>query len=216
MKEKINLLLSGKKIENRQRKRGLDSLFAFDDSLEKESQFVDGSVVEQNSTIDCNNIIVSISVENPKIENLKTTTLARDLVQDLKTQIVAIKANFMNEIFELRFEIVGLKKQICDRSSNKNNVYDDYNLEILKVQNSLLQQENQFVKHELQQKTVYIEKLLDMKENSLTNNYYNTDENKANLKSNRSYDFQNKKQRESIHQRYKSKSREQHRKKQSC
>ena len=38
------------------------------------------------------------------------------------------------------------------------------------------------------------EKLLDMKQNSLRNNYYNTDCNKANLKSNRSDDFQNKKQ----------------------
>ena len=48
-----------------------------------------------------------------------------------------MKANFMNVIFELRSEIVGLKKQICDRSSNKNNVYDESNLEILKVQNSV-------------------------------------------------------------------------------
>ena len=86
-------------------------------------------------------------METPKIENLKTTTLARDLEQNLKTQIVAMKVKFTNEIFELRSEIVGLKKQICDRSSNKNNVYDHNNLEILKVQNSLLQQENQDVKN---------------------------------------------------------------------
>ena len=31
----------------------------------------------------------------------------------------------MNEIFELRSEITGVKNQICDRASNKNNVYDD-------------------------------------------------------------------------------------------
>ena len=86
-------------------------------------------------------------METPKIENLKTTTLARDLEQDLKTQILAMKVSFMNEIFEMRSEIAGLKKQICDRSSNKNNVYEDNNLEILKVQNSLLQQENQYVKN---------------------------------------------------------------------
>ena len=45
-----------------------------------------------------------------------------------------MKENFMNEIFELRSEIEGLKKQNCGRSSNKNNIYDDNNLEILKVQ----------------------------------------------------------------------------------
>ena len=43
----------------------------------------------------------------------------------------------MNENFELRSEIAGVKKQIYDRSSNKSNVYDDNNLEILKVQNSV-------------------------------------------------------------------------------
>ena len=42
---------------------------------------------------------------------------------------MALKANFMNEIFELRSEITGVKNQICDRASNKNNVYDDDNLE---------------------------------------------------------------------------------------
>lgn len=107
-------------------------------------------MVEQDSTIDSNDVTVNVSVEIPKTENLKTTTLPRDLEHDLKAQIVAMKANFMNEICELRSEIVGLKKQICNRSSNNNNVHDDNNLEISKVENSLLEQEDQLVKHDLQ------------------------------------------------------------------
>ena len=75
-------------------------------------------MVEQGSTIDSNDVILNIWVEIPKMENLKTTTLARDLKRDLKTQVVNMKANFMNEIFELRSEIVGLKIQICDRSND--------------------------------------------------------------------------------------------------
>ena len=35
VEEKINLSLSDKKIENRQTKRGLDSLFVLDDSLDR-------------------------------------------------------------------------------------------------------------------------------------------------------------------------------------
>ena len=161
---KINLLLSIKKIGNRQSKRDLDS-------LDRESQFIDRSVVEHDSTNSSNDVTVSILVETPKIENLKTTTLTRDPQQDLKAQIMARKANFMNEMFELQSDIEGLKKQIWDRSSNKNNIYDDNNLEILKAQSSCLQKENQFVKHELQQKRLVIEKLLHIKENSLGNNY---------------------------------------------
>ena len=96
----------------------MDSLFVLDDLLDRGSQLVDGSVVEQDSAIDSNDVILNIWVEIPKIENLKTTTLARDLKQDLKTQVVNMTANFMNEIFELRSEIVGLKMQICDRSND--------------------------------------------------------------------------------------------------
>ena len=57
----------------------MDSLFVLDDSLDRESQFIDGSVVEQDSTIGSYDVTVSTSMETPKIENLKTTTLARDL-----------------------------------------------------------------------------------------------------------------------------------------
>ena len=42
-----------------------------------------------------------------------------------------MKANFLNEIFELRSEIVWLKKHICDRSSN--NVFDENDMRILKI-----------------------------------------------------------------------------------
>ena len=84
VEEKINLLFSDKKIKNHQTKRE-DSLFALDDSLDRESQFIDGSV-----TIDSNDITVNISVEIPKIENLKNATLARDLKRDLRAQIVAM------------------------------------------------------------------------------------------------------------------------------
>ena len=66
MEEKINLLFSDKKIKNRQTKQGLDSLFVLDDSLDRESQCTDGSVVEQDYTIDSNDVTVDISVETPK------------------------------------------------------------------------------------------------------------------------------------------------------
>ena len=44
---------------------------------------------------------------------------------------MAVKADFMNEIFELRSEM-------CDGSNNKNNIYDDNNLGIPKVHSSVL------------------------------------------------------------------------------
>ena len=48
-----------RKFKNRQTKRGLDSLFILDDSPDTESQFINWSVVEQDSTIDSNDVIVN-------------------------------------------------------------------------------------------------------------------------------------------------------------
>ena len=55
-----------------------------------------------------------------------------------------------------------MKKQLFDRFSNKNNIYDNNNMRILKVQNSLVQQKNQFVEHELQKKHLVVKKLSDI------------------------------------------------------
>ena len=184
VEEKINLLFSDKKIKNHQTKRE-DSLFALDDSLGRESQFIDGSV-----TIDSNDITVNISVEIPKIENLKNATLARDLKRYLRAQIVAMNCvlKFVLCFLEtpvLRFTLLPYHRRIVGLNIMgwKNNIYDNNNLEILLKSTKLfLTTRTQFVKHELQQKQIVIEKLLDMKENSLRNNYYNTDGNKYKIK----------------------------------
>lgn len=78
--------MSDKKFENRQKKtsRGLNSLFVLDDSQDRESQLIDRSVVEQDSANNSNYAIVNVLVGTSKKGNLETTTLTRDLAQDLK------------------------------------------------------------------------------------------------------------------------------------
>ena len=78
--------MSDKKFENRQKKtsRGLNSLFVLDDSQDRESQLIDRSVVEQDSANNSNYAIVNVLVLTSKKGNLETTTLTRDLAQDLK------------------------------------------------------------------------------------------------------------------------------------
>lgn len=48
---------------HRQTKQGLDLFFVLDDSLDRETQFVDRSVVEQDLTNDSIDVIANISVE---------------------------------------------------------------------------------------------------------------------------------------------------------
>ena len=100
---------------------------------------------------------VKISLETPRTESFKIETLARDLEQDLKVQIVAMKAHFISEIFKIDFST--LQQQFGHRVDNKDNIYHGNNIKILKTQNSLLQQENKFIKHELQQEQLIIEKI---------------------------------------------------------
>lgn len=62
----------------------MNSLFVLDDSLDRESQLIERSVVEQDSANNSNYAIVNILVRTSKKGSLETTTLTRDLAQDLK------------------------------------------------------------------------------------------------------------------------------------
>lgn len=62
----------------------MNSLFVLDDSQDRESQLIERSVVEQDSANNSNYAIVNILVRTSKKGSLETTTLTRDLAQDLK------------------------------------------------------------------------------------------------------------------------------------
>ena len=72
-------------------------------------------------------------------------------------QIVAIKAYFMNEIYELKNEVDRLKQKIKDQDNNISN----------KAKLSLLEYENLFLKEELRNKQLIVEKILDLNSNKI-------------------------------------------------
>ena len=57
---------------------------------------------------------LNISVETPKIDNTECKSSLRDYSQDLLAQVVAMKAYFMDEIYELKNEICCLKNKLED------------------------------------------------------------------------------------------------------
>ena len=87
-------------------------------------------------------ITVDISVETPKTKDVKTP-IKPDKVDQFTTQLVAMKAFFMNEVYELKNEIAWLKEAFL----NVVNSFSEENLnaENLKYQISVLQRENTFV-----------------------------------------------------------------------
>ena len=62
-------------------------------------------------------------METPKIDSTKYKSSSRDSSQDLLAQIVAMKAYFMNEIYELENEISFLKNQLEDGEKNSDSIY---------------------------------------------------------------------------------------------
>ena len=81
---------------------------------------------------------------------------------DVDIKLVAIKAYFMNEIYELKCEISQLKAQEKNRESTLT--------DILKSQTCIFQEQNSFIKSVLHQKQIIIEKLLDINKNQMKNN----------------------------------------------
>ena len=85
---------------------------------------------------------------------------------DVEVQLVAIKAYFMNEIYE--------REETWNKSAESPGKDNDTSksalIDILKSQVCILQQQNFFMKSELHQKQIIIEKLLDTNKNQRKNN----------------------------------------------
>ena len=160
VEDSIRLLIVKSKIVNRKTKQGLDSFLIADCQLEPEIEIFDITNTPSCLQKGTPNETVGISVETPKLRNTKTPSLGGSNIEDFTTRVVAIKAFFMNEIYELKQEIESLKQKVCcvgnfSGSKNKNNIFENLELEL-----SLLQQENNFLKTEINQKQKTIDKLL--------------------------------------------------------
>ena len=119
-------------------------------------------------------------METPKHRNVKTPILHEDTVQDITARLVANKAFFMNEIYELKREITSLTKKVGDWEGLHSNIDKENIIKNLELQISLLQQENLFIKTELQQKQKTIDSLLDFKKDQLINDNTTKDINHGN------------------------------------
>ena len=162
------------KIEKKQTKKGLDLFF-----LVGNQSYVDHSCNQDTDQSEPlkdqrKNIAVDISVETPRAKDAKTP-VKPDKIDEFTAQLVAMKALFMNEVFELKNKIARLK----EASLNVGHSISEENLdtENLKYQISLLQRENTFIKTELNNKQHIIEKLLNINSNQSNVNDINITDN---------------------------------------
>ena len=163
VEESIRLLTAKSKVVNRTTKQGLNSFFITDFQLEPEIKNSDITNSPSHLRKGTPNKTVGMSGETPKLGNAKTPSLGGCNIEDFTARVVALKAFFISEIYELKQEIESLKQKVCCGENfcinkNKNNVFEN-----LKLQFSLLQQEDNFLKTEINQKQKTIDKLLDLK-----------------------------------------------------
>ena len=152
-------MVSDGKLINRPHK-GLDSYYIVDSESIEDISSEDISF-EKNPTLIVTDFLPSlnISVESAKIDNSKYNSSSRDSSQVSLEQVVAMKACFMNRIHELGNKICCLKNQLKDGEKNSDSISM---INLCKWKISLLKGQNSFLKSELQQKQVIVEKLLDL------------------------------------------------------
>ena len=112
VEESIKLMVSKSKLTNRKTKQGLDSFFIADYQLETEIEFSD--IINTPSCLQKGtpNETVGISGETAKLSKTKTPSLGGCNTTDFTARVVAIKAFFINQIYELKQDIKSLKPKV--------------------------------------------------------------------------------------------------------
>ena len=106
VEESIRLLIAKSKVRNKKAKQGLDSFFLLYCSFKLEPEI---EISDITNTLSCLqkgtlNEIARMSGETPKLRNTKTPSVDGCNIEDFTARVVAIKAFFMNEIYELKQE----------------------------------------------------------------------------------------------------------------
>ena len=162
VKDSIRLLIAKSKVINRKTKQGLNSFFIDDSQLEPEIEIYHIATTPSCLQKVTPNETVGMLGENPNLRNTKTPSVDGCIIKDFTAIVVEIKGFFMKEIHELKQDIESLKQKFCcgenfSSKKNKNNKFEN-----LELQFSLLQQENKFLKTEINQIQKTIDKLLDL------------------------------------------------------
>ena len=155
----IKPMIDNGMLENRLSNQGLDSFFILNSNIPISPS---GNDIELGQfelgfspSLDTRSQ-VNFSVETPEI--CKKTDETPELIdyKDLNAQFVTMK----NEIYELKLEIKSLKEGI-EKINSKSSSNKNYNQE-LNIKNSVLEQQNYFLKQEIISKQNIIDKLLDI------------------------------------------------------
>ena len=124
--------------------QGMESYYVLSDSIQENNSICNAVLELFEQTLDTTlPITVNNSVETPSLNDLKNSDNTKNMSYHVDVQLVAIKAYFMNEIYELKREISQLKGR---EKTGKCDSSESTLTDILKSQICILQEQNSFIK----------------------------------------------------------------------
>ena len=153
VKQQVHLLIASTRLKYMLILQVLDSFYVIQNSPTLQADFTLECKQEDSVYNIDTQIAEQVSIQTLSPQETNRNQQIKDRFDNFNAQIAAIKAYFMNEIYELKNKVDRLKQKVKDQGNDMSD----------KAKHSLLEYENLFLKEELRNKQLIADKLLDLK-----------------------------------------------------
>ena len=153
VKQQVHLLIVSTRLKYMLILQVLDSFYVIQNSTTLQADFTLECKQEDSIYNIDTQIAEQVSIQTLSPQETNRNQQIKDRFDNFNAQIAAIKAYFMNEIYELKNKVDRLKQKVKDQGNDMSD----------KAKHSLLEYENLFLKEELRNKQLIADKLLDLK-----------------------------------------------------
>ena len=153
VKQQVHLLIASTRLKYMLILQVLDSFYVIQNSTTLQADFTLECKQEDSIYNIDTQIAEQVSIQTLSPQETNRNQQIKDRFDNFNAQIAAIKAYFMNEIYELKNKVDRLKQKVKDQGNDMSD----------KAKHSLLEYENLFLKEELRNKQLIADKLLDLK-----------------------------------------------------
>ena len=153
VKQQVHLLTASTRLKYMLILQVLDSFYVIQNSTTLQADFTLECKQEDSIYNIDTQIAEQVSIQTLSPQETNRNQQIKDRFDTFNAQIAAIKAYFMNEIYELKNKVDRLKQKVKDQGNDMSD----------KAKHSLLEYENLFLKEELRNKQLIADKLLDLK-----------------------------------------------------
>ena len=153
VKQQVYLLIASAKLKNMPTSQWLDSFYIIENSTTLQADLTLECQQEDSIYNIVTQITEQVSSQTSSPHETDRKQQVKERFDNFNAPIAAIKAPFIKEIYELKNEVERLKQKVKYQDNDMSD----------KAKLSLLEYENSFLKEELRNKQLIVEKLLNLK-----------------------------------------------------